>query len=62
LDVAQKTGIIRVFTPGAFVSKTMAAKVRTAARELVYIPNVLAQRDHRAQLDHCAACSRLRRI
>lgn len=48
LDVAQKAGVSRsavsrVFTPGASVSKTTAAKVRTAARELGYRPNVLAR-------------------
>ena len=48
LDVAQKAGVSRsavsrVFTPGASVSKTTATKVRTAARELGYRPNVLAR-------------------
>lgn len=48
LDVARKAGVSRsavsrVFTPGASVSKTTAAKVRNAARELGYRPNVLAR-------------------
>ena len=48
LDVAQKAGVSRsavsrVFTPGASVSKSTASKVRTAARELGYRPNVLAR-------------------
>lgn len=48
LDVAQKAGVSRsavsrVFTPGASVSKATAAKVRSAARELGYRPNVLAR-------------------
>jgi LacI family transcriptional regulator len=48
LDVAHKAGVSRsavsrVFTPGASVSKTTTAKVRTAARELGYRPNVLAR-------------------
>ena len=48
LDVAEKAGVSRsavsrVFTPGASVSKHTAAKVRSAARELGYRPNVLAR-------------------
>ena len=48
LDVARKAGVSRsavsrVFTPGASVSPATAAKVRTAARELGYRPNVLAR-------------------
>ncbi|MEM1065587.1 MAG: LacI family DNA-binding transcriptional regulator [Pseudomonadota bacterium] len=48
LDVAAKAGVSqsavsRVFTPGASVSKRMAEKVRAAADELGYRPNVLAR-------------------
>ncbi|WP_299024683.1 LacI family DNA-binding transcriptional regulator [uncultured Sulfitobacter sp.] len=48
LDVAEKAGVSRsavsrVFTPGASVSKDTAAKVRRAAGELGYRPNVLAR-------------------
>jgi LacI family transcriptional regulator len=48
LEVAERAGVSRsavsrVFTPGASVSKTTAAKVRAAARELGYRPNVLAR-------------------
>lgn len=48
LQVAARAGVSRsavsrVFTPGASVSKDTAAKVRTAARELGYRPNVLAR-------------------
>ncbi|WP_187429484.1 LacI family DNA-binding transcriptional regulator [Roseobacter fucihabitans] len=48
LDVAEKAGVSRsavsrVFTPGASVSKTTAAKVRKAAAALGYRPNVLAR-------------------
>ena len=48
LDVAAKAGVSqsavsRVFTPGASVSKKMADKVRAAADELGYRPNVLAR-------------------
>ncbi len=48
LEVAEKAGVSRsavsrVFTPGASVSKTTADKVRVAARELGYRPNVLAR-------------------
>ena len=48
LDVAQRAGVSRsavsrVFTPGASVSKSTAAKVRAAAGELGYRPNVLAR-------------------
>lgn len=48
LDVAEKAGVSRsavsrVFTPGASVSKGTAAKVRRAAGELGYRPNVLAR-------------------
>ncbi len=48
LDVAQKAGVSRsavsrVFTPGASVSKAVKNKVRAAARELGYRPNVLAR-------------------
>lgn len=48
LQVAQLAGVSqsavsRVFTPGASVSKKTAEKVRTAARELGYRPNVLAR-------------------
>ena len=48
LDVAERAGVSqsavsRVFTPGASVSKKMADKVRKAADELGYRPNVLAR-------------------
>ena len=48
LEVAARAGVSRsavsrVFTPGASVSKDTAAKVRAAARELGYRPNVLAR-------------------
>ncbi len=48
LDVAAKAGVSqsavsRVFTPGASVSKKMSEKVRAAADELGYRPNVLAR-------------------
>ncbi len=48
LEVAEKAGVSRsavsrVFTPGASVSKSTADKVRVAARELGYRPNVLAR-------------------
>lgn len=48
LDVAQRAGVSRsavsrVFTPGASASKATAAKVRHAALELGYRPNVLAR-------------------
>ncbi|MEM6306304.1 MAG: LacI family DNA-binding transcriptional regulator, partial [Pseudomonadota bacterium] len=48
LEVAERAGVSRsavsrVFTPGASVSKTTAAKVRAAAVELGYRPNVLAR-------------------
>ncbi len=48
LQVAQRAGVSqsavsRVFTPGASVSKKTADKVRQAARELGYRPNVLAR-------------------
>lgn len=48
LEVAERAGVSRsavsrVFTPGASVSKSTAAKVRDAARELGYRPNVLAR-------------------
>jgi DNA-binding LacI/PurR family transcriptional regulator len=47
-DVAKRAGVSqsavsRVFTPGASVSKKMADKVRKAADELGYRPNVLAR-------------------
>lgn len=47
-DVAARAGVSRsavsrVFTPGASVSKTTAAKVREAASALGYRPNVLAR-------------------
>ncbi len=47
-EVARRAGVSqsavsRVFTPGASVSKTTAEKVRKAARELGYRPNVLAR-------------------
>ncbi len=48
LDVARLAGVSqsavsRVFTPGASVSKKMSTKVREAAEELGYRPNVLAR-------------------
>ncbi len=48
LEVAEKAGVSRsavsrVFTPGASVSPSTAAKVRAAARELGYRPNILAR-------------------
>lgn len=48
LDVAKRAGVSRsavsrVFTPGASVSSTTAQKVRKAATELGYRPNVLAR-------------------
>lgn len=48
LDVAELAGVSRsavsrVFTPGASVSKKTADKVRAAAEELGYRPNVLAR-------------------
>lgn len=48
LQVAQRAGVSqsavsRVFTPGASVSKKTAEKVRAAASELGYRPNVLAR-------------------
>ena len=48
LQVAQRAGVSqsavsRVFTPGASVSNKTAAKVRAAASELGYRPNVLAR-------------------
>lgn len=48
LQVAQKAGVSqsavsRVFTPGASVSQKTIAKVRSAAAELGYRPNVLAR-------------------
>ena len=48
LDVAEKAGVSRsavsrVFTPGASVSKRTADKVRAAATDLGYRPNVLAR-------------------
>ena len=47
-DVAQRAGVSqsavsRVFTPGASASKKTAEKVRNAAEELGYRPNVLAR-------------------
>ncbi len=47
-DVAEKAGVSqsavsRVFTPGASVSKQMESKVRKAATELGYRPNILAR-------------------
>lgn len=47
-EVAQRAGVSqsavsRVFTPGASVSRATAEKVRKAARELGYRPNVLAR-------------------
>lgn len=48
LQVAQRAGVSqsavsRVFTPGASVSEKMATKVRGAAEELGYRPNILAR-------------------
>lgn len=48
IDVAERAGVSqsavsRVFTPGASVSAKMAARVRLAATELSYRPNVLAR-------------------
>lgn len=48
IDVAQRAGVSqsavsRVFTPGASVSKKMEARVRAAADDLGYRPNVLAR-------------------
>mgnify|MGYP000698512975 CR=1 FL=1 len=48
MDVARRAGVSqsavsRVFTPGASVSKAMAAKVRRAAEELGYRPDRLAR-------------------
>ena len=48
VEVAAKAGVSRsavsrVYTPGASVSPSTAAKVRAAARELGYRPNVLAR-------------------
>lgn len=48
IDVAQRAGVSqsavsRVFTPGASVSKKMEARVREAASDLGYRPNVLAR-------------------
>jgi DNA-binding LacI/PurR family transcriptional regulator len=48
MDVAQRAGVSqsavsRVFTPGASVSKKMAERVRQAAADLGYRPNVLAR-------------------
>ncbi|WP_238366449.1 LacI family DNA-binding transcriptional regulator [Mesobacterium pallidum] len=48
VDVARKAGVSqsavsRFFTPGASVSKKMADKIRVAADELGYRPNVLAR-------------------
>ena len=48
LDVARRAGVSqsavsRVFTPGASASKSTAEKVRRAAAELGYRPNVLAR-------------------
>jgi len=48
LDVAKRAGVSqsavsRVFTPGASASRTMVSKVRKAATELGYRPNVLAR-------------------
>jgi len=48
LDVARRAGVSqsavsRVFTPGASVSPAMAERVRKAAAELGYRPNVLAR-------------------
>lgn len=48
VDVARRAGVSqsavsRYFTPGASVSKKMAEKIRAAAEELGYRPNVLAR-------------------
>ena len=48
LEVAERAGVSRsavsrVFTPGASVSKKTAEKVRAAAEELGYRPNILAR-------------------
>jgi DNA-binding LacI/PurR family transcriptional regulator len=48
IDVAKRAGVSqsavsRVFTPGASVSKKMEARVRQAAEDLGYRPNVLAR-------------------
>ena len=48
LEVAKRAGVSqsavsRVYTPGASVSAKTAAKVKTAAAELGYRPNVLAR-------------------
>ncbi len=48
VDVARRAGVSqsavsRVFTPGASVSKKMADRVRQAAQELGYRPNILAR-------------------
>ena len=48
IDVAERAGVSqsavsRVFTPGASVSKQTADKVRKAASELGYRPNILAR-------------------
>lgn len=48
IDVARKAGVSqsavsRYYTPGASVSKKMAEKIRVAAEELGYHPNVLAR-------------------
>ncbi|QQA43879.1 LacI family DNA-binding transcriptional regulator [Pelagovum pacificum] len=48
VDVARKAGVSqsavsRFFTPGASVSKKMAERIRVAAEELGYRPNVLAR-------------------
>src|SRR5690606_38743953 len=47
-DVAERAGVSRsavsrAFTPGAYVSDKVRAKVRRAAEELGYLPNVLAR-------------------
>src|SRR3546814_17994966 len=47
-DVAERAGVSRsavsrTFTPGAYVSEKVRAKVRRAAEELGYLPNVLAR-------------------
>jgi len=47
-DVADRAGVSRsavsrTFTPGAYVSDRVRAKVRKAAEELGYLPNVLAR-------------------
>jgi len=48
LDVAERAGVSRsavsrTFTPGAYVSDKVRAKVRKAAADLGYLPNVLAR-------------------